>query len=92
MRSTFAVSSRSSVFISPTSLLRSTFPRTLDAAMVVATDALLAARGWAENNFPRTMQAIAERLGGASYESAALETGSFRFPQVEREGSGGDQV
>ena len=68
------------------------FPRTLDAAMVVATDALLAARGWAENNFPRTMQAIAERLGGGSYESAALETGSFRFPQVEREGSGGDQV
>jgi len=64
----------------------------LDAAMVVATDALLAARGWAENNFPRTMQAIAERLGGGSYESAALETGSFRFPQVEREGSGGDQV
>ena len=68
------------------------FPRTLDAAMVVATDALLAARGWAETNFPRTMQAIAERLGGGSYESAALETGSFRFPQVEREGSGGDQV
>ena len=50
--------------------------------MVVATDALLAARGWAEPNFPRTMQAIAERLGGGSYEGVALE----------REGSGGDQV
>ena len=50
------------------------FPRTLDAAMVVATDALLAARGWAETNFPRTMQAIAERLGGASYEGVARES------------------
>ena len=50
------------------------FPRTLDAAMVVATDTLLAARGWAEINFPRTMQAIAERLGGASYEGVARES------------------
>ena len=51
------------------------FPRTLDAAMVVATEiALLAARGWAETNFPRTMQAIAERLGGASYEGVARES------------------
>ena len=42
--------------------------------MVVATDTLLAARGWAETNFPRTMQAIAERLGGASYEGVARES------------------